>query len=127
MLPTFQSWTPKNWTQLGCSGDNEGFLLYPNRHFDNLSNLFELIEQVLENLSAGNVRQSVSKQNDFPNAATFQHVFMEGLNKFTNPNVSGCPEISYVFGSDENILGSIDFFWMEHLVGILNCWLMVID
>ena len=70
-------------------------------------------------MSAELLRRSVAQSTDFPNEATFQHLFMQGLTKNTKRTTQVLPELSKVLPVLEGtssvaaytkIPGRIDFF-----------------
>ncbi|KAJ3084154.1 hypothetical protein HK100_009342 [Physocladia obscura] len=69
--------------------------LFPYRSSTPPESLNALLKSCIQNLSRSLFVQSVV--DGFPKEATFQHLLMEGLAKFTPPNCSICPELSKVF------------------------------
>lgn len=66
-------------------------------------------------MSASVLAQSTIGKNSFPEEATFQHQFMEGLALHTHPSCVICPELSRVFPAsprqhDQRINGEIEFY-----------------
>eukprot|EP01036_Dinobryon_divergens_P035504 gene35504-46015_t len=49
---------------------------YPNRGSENPSSIEELIVAAIQSMSAASLRDAVADSADFPNEATFQHLFM---------------------------------------------------
>lgn len=89
--------------------------LFPNRAICNPNSLQELIRKVIASMSASVLLQSVVSNENFPNEATFQHHFMEGLARHTTTTCHICPELSRVFPNspnqlDQRIDGEIDFY-----------------
>jgi hypothetical protein len=69
--------------------------LFPYRSSTQPESLNALLKICIQNLSRSLLLQSVV--DGFPKEATFQHLLMEGLAKFTPPECSICPELSKVF------------------------------
>ncbi|KAJ3211579.1 hypothetical protein HDU82_005505, partial [Entophlyctis luteolus] len=86
--------------------------LFPNRSLSAPPSLRVLIEGCIQNMSCSILTRSVVE--GFPKEATFQHLIMEGLAKFTPPSCSICPDLSKVFPgtnqAGEKIPGEIDFY-----------------
>jgi hypothetical protein len=78
------------------------------------SNLNQLIENTIKNMSLNTLTNSVVYSTDFPKEAVFQHLFMQGLALLTPPSWNICPELSKIFPSDGIapgvISGEIDFY-----------------
>jgi energy-coupling factor transporter ATP-binding protein EcfA2 len=91
-------------------------LLFPNRAYNySPQSPQELIQKVIESMSASVLRHSVVGTDDFPKEAVFQHLFMTGLSLHTPPTCYICPEMSRVFSDfphqpEQHINGEIDFY-----------------
>jgi energy-coupling factor transporter ATP-binding protein EcfA2 len=91
--------------------------IFPDRaKTTNPSNLEELIRKVIGNMSATILKNSTTP-GDFPKEAVFQHLFMEGLARYTMHDCCICPELSKIFPSGiinssihQTIPGEIDFY-----------------
>jgi hypothetical protein len=89
--------------------------IFPNRSETTPSSLSELIKKVIGNMSATILKNS-TRPGDFPKEAVFQHLFMEGLARYTPPNCCICPELSKIFpgitnsNPQQEIAGEIDFY-----------------
>jgi hypothetical protein len=89
--------------------------IFPNRSSFNPNTLPDLIHSVISSISANSLKNS-TLSGDFPKEAVFQHLFMEGLARFTMPHCSICPELSKVFPPESNtdipaiVPGEIDFY-----------------
>jgi hypothetical protein len=87
--------------------------IFPNRSESQPVSLLELIKKVIGNMSALTLKNSTIL-GDFPKAAVFQHLFMEGLVFYTWCPI--CSELSKIFPSTSNtstqqtIHGEIDFY-----------------
>ncbi|KAI9318856.1 hypothetical protein BDR26DRAFT_905194 [Obelidium mucronatum] len=86
--------------------------LFPRRALNNPATLIDLVRLCIEFMSCSMLSKSVV--NGFPKEATFQHLFMEALAKFTAPDCAICPELSKIYpGADQEggtIKGEIDFY-----------------
>ncbi|TPX55414.1 hypothetical protein CcCBS67573_g09472 [Chytriomyces confervae] len=83
--------------------------LYPYRSPNMPQSLRVLIKSCIEDMSCHLLAGSVVA--GFPEEATFQHLLMEGLQKFTPPTCSICPELSKMFPDGNQTGGSeIDFY-----------------
>ncbi|KAJ3339606.1 hypothetical protein HDU83_007573 [Entophlyctis luteolus] len=86
--------------------------LFPNRSSSAPPSLRVLIEDCIRNMSCNLLTRSVV--DGFPKEATFQHLLMEGLAKFTPPACSICPELSKIFPvvnhTGGKISGEVDFY-----------------
>lgn len=74
----------------------------------------------IQSMSAELLRRSVAESTDFPNEATFQHLFMQGSTKNTLHSTQVLPELSKVLpvlrgAAYTKIPGRIDFFVNEDL------------
>ena len=88
---------------------------YPDRGSENPSYIEELTVAAIQSMSAASLRDAVADSADFPNEATFQHLFMRGLTKNTRPTTQVLPELSKVLpvlpgGVTTKTDGRIDFF-----------------
>ena len=88
---------------------------YPDRGSENPRCIEDLTLAAIRSMSAELLRSSVAESTDFPNEATFQHLFMQGLTKNTKHTTQVLPELSKVFpvlrgGAYGKIAGRIDFF-----------------
>jgi hypothetical protein len=91
-------------------------MIFPDRSKTaNPSNLKELVRKVVGNISSTILKNS-TKPGDCPKEAVFQHLFMEGLARYTMPGCCICPELSKIFpettnpNTQEAIPGAIDFY-----------------
>ncbi|KAJ3377980.1 hypothetical protein HDU80_003042, partial [Chytriomyces hyalinus] len=83
--------------------------LYPYRSPNMPQSLRVLIKSCIEDMSCHLLAGSVVA--GFPEEATFQHLLMEGLQKFTPPTCYICPELSKMFPDGNQTGGSeIDFY-----------------
>jgi hypothetical protein len=87
---------------------------FPKRSLTNPVSIHSLVSAVIKSMSASVLQQSIV--NGFPKEATFQHLFMGGLTRFTKPYCAVCPELAKVFPrpnepeEDVRISGEIDFY-----------------
>jgi hypothetical protein len=96
-------------------------VFFAKREKDNPPDLDSLVMKVLKNLSRSSLQKSITREKGFPNEATFQHLFMEGLALFTKPTCSIIPELAETFPSEESssssrIPGKIDFYLNSNLM-----------
>ncbi|KAJ3017691.1 UNVERIFIED_CONTAM: hypothetical protein HDU68_011515 [Siphonaria sp. JEL0065] len=86
--------------------------LFPHRSSTQPESLSALLKSSIQNMSRSLLVQSVV--DGFPKEATFQHLLMEGLAKFTPPECSICPELLKVFPDGNQtgglVSGDIDFY-----------------
>ncbi|TPX74549.1 hypothetical protein CcCBS67573_g04185 [Chytriomyces confervae] len=92
--------------------------VFPNRSLTMPTSLHELVHNVVESMSSN--RSTVA--GDFPKEAVFQHLFLDGLARFTKADCSICPELSKIFrdpnsGGSDSVPGEIDFYLNGNL-----CW-----
>ncbi|TPX71022.1 hypothetical protein CcCBS67573_g06320 [Chytriomyces confervae] len=85
--------------------------VFPNRSLTMPTSLHELVHNVVESMSSN--RSTVA--GDFPKEAVFQHLFLDGLARFTKADCSICPELSKIFrdpnsGGSDSVRGEIDFY-----------------
>ncbi|KAK1933871.1 hypothetical protein P3T76_011631 [Phytophthora citrophthora] len=71
--------------------------LFPIRGYPNPSSLGKLVRKAIGSMSAKVLKESTMDENGFPQQATLEHQFMEGLARWTAPTCSICPELSSVF------------------------------
>jgi hypothetical protein len=82
--------------------------------------LNDLIKLAIGSMSSSVLKLSTVNE-DFPKAATFQHLFMEGIAQYTTPICSICPELSKIF-PDDSSGESYDFYLNSSLrwgIGLL--------
>ncbi|KAJ3255281.1 hypothetical protein HDU77_003753 [Chytriomyces hyalinus] len=86
--------------------------LFPDRSPTLPKSLRDLTESCIENMSCNLLARSVV--DGFPKEATFQHLFMKALAKFTTATCSICPKLSKAFpGANQSggkIAGEVDFY-----------------
>ncbi|KAJ3291264.1 hypothetical protein HDU76_007305 [Blyttiomyces sp. JEL0837] len=87
--------------------------IFPDRSFSKPASLHELVRNVVGSMSSNLLKHS-TVPGEFPKEAVFQHMFTEGLARFTKANCSICPELSKVFPDPNSnvsgaIAGEIDF------------------
>ncbi|KAJ3388314.1 hypothetical protein HDU80_011724 [Chytriomyces hyalinus] len=85
------------------------------------TSLHELVHNVVESMSSNLLNHS-TVAGDFPKEAVFQHLFLDGLARFTKADCSICPELSKIFrdpnsGGSDSVPGEIDFYLNGNL-----CW-----
>ncbi|KAI8823202.1 hypothetical protein BJ741DRAFT_634842 [Chytriomyces cf. hyalinus JEL632] len=78
--------------------------VFPNRSLTMPTSLHELVHNVVESMSSNLLNRS-TVAGDFPKEAVFQHLFLDGLARFTKADCSICPELSKIF-RDPNSGGS---------------------
>jgi hypothetical protein len=83
---------------------------FTNRASSNPPDLYQLVKQTIESMSAMALKLSTSSSGDFPKETTFQNLFMLGLLSNTTHDTAICSELSRSFQTGTHVKGEIDFF-----------------
>ncbi|KAJ3399638.1 hypothetical protein HDU80_007706 [Chytriomyces hyalinus] len=88
--------------------------VFPNRSSSMPTSLHELVRNVVESMSSNLLHHS-AVAGDFPKEAVIQHLFLDGLARFTKADCSICSELSKTFrdpnsGGSGSVPGEIDFY-----------------
>ncbi|KAJ3221443.1 hypothetical protein HDU78_000485, partial [Chytriomyces hyalinus] len=108
--------------QLAIAEDRYYFKwVFPNCSLTTPTSLHDLVRNVVESMSSNLLNYS-TVAGDFPKDAVFQHLFLDGLARFTKADCSICLELLKIFrdpnsGGSGSVPGEIDFYLNRQL-----CW-----